>query len=156
MSPDERPALSLSAAAEACRVSRATIRRRLDDGAFPNAYRDEGPAGPETGPWRVPITDLIAADLHPNAPGVPDTASAKAVSAPTDTPDDEVVRLRAEVVAQRHRAELAEAIAAERARALEDLRTALRALPAAPAAPAPEPAAPTDPERPWWRRMFSL
>ena len=56
----ERPAYTLSEAADACGVSRATIRRRLDAKAFPNAYKDA------EGTWLVPIADLGAAGLTPN------------------------------------------------------------------------------------------
>jgi hypothetical protein len=54
-----------------------------------------------------------------------------------------------------HRAELAEALAGERERALDDLRVALRALgPGDPQAPAPRPTGPPPtPRRRWpWTR----
>ena len=46
--PPERPSLTLSEAAEACGVSRSTIRRKHEAGEFPNAYK-AGPIGDQIG-----------------------------------------------------------------------------------------------------------
>jgi hypothetical protein len=80
------------------------------------------------------------------APPVPDVQ-------PDDTPEPaEVDRLREQVQELEHRAELAEALASERERALEDLRVALRALgPGEPQTPAPH--GPTGPH-PTHRRRW--
>src|SRR5512143_1843450 len=59
-----RPRLTLSAAAEACAVSRSTLRRRLAQGAFPHAAQGT------SGAWTVPIGDLLAAGLRVHAPQV--------------------------------------------------------------------------------------
>ena len=48
------------AAAIAC-VSRDTIKRRLNSGAFPGAFR--GPGSGPGGPWRIPLEDIEAAGL---------------------------------------------------------------------------------------------
>jgi hypothetical protein len=40
-------------------TSRSTLRRRLDQGDFPDAYRDS------KGVWKIPLTNLLAAGLHP-------------------------------------------------------------------------------------------
>jgi hypothetical protein len=151
-----RPALTISEAASACGVNRRTIRRRLDAGAFPSAYRDEavsqGPA-----PWRIPVEDLLGAGLRPHAP-TPPTEAAEGVSPGPVTAPGEVERLRAELAEERARRRVAEAVAEEREKALEDARLALRALTAGPPEPAPETPASPPPEtisgrvRRWWRR----
>ena len=65
----ERPSLTLSEAAGQCGVSRSTIRRKHESGAFPSAFKDG------EGAWRVPVTDLIAAGLTPGRPSPPDQVS---------------------------------------------------------------------------------
>jgi hypothetical protein len=47
--------LTLTEAAEACGVSRSTIKRRLSD--FEHAHQDG------SGSWRVPVSDLLGAGL---------------------------------------------------------------------------------------------
>jgi hypothetical protein len=121
------PELTIRQAAEATGLSIKTIRRRLAE--FPNARRDgDGPAAP----WTIPVTDLIAAGLT-----VEDNDTSGKVERPASSPvalparpaePDEVEKLRGEVTELRRRAEVAEALAIERERALVDVRLALRAL----------------------------
>ena len=118
---DDRPALTLTEAAKATKVSRKTLRRRLDSDEFPNARRLDGPTGTGTGPWVIPIADLLSAGFTLHSP---DDDRAE------DKPDDHGVDLRIhdlehELALERERRRAAEAIAAERAAALDDLRTAL-------------------------------
>ena len=54
----DRPSWTLSEAVERMEVSRSTLRRRLEAGAFPNAAQDPG------GAWRVPLPDLLAAGFR--------------------------------------------------------------------------------------------
>jgi len=54
---------SLSEAANATGKSRSTIRRALDAGRFPTAFRDIE-CGEIPPPWRVPIGDLHAAGFR--------------------------------------------------------------------------------------------
>lgn len=49
----------LNEAATQCNVSRSTMRRRREEGAFPNAYLDSA------GSWMIPLADLLAAGLKP-------------------------------------------------------------------------------------------
>ncbi len=56
---DSRPKWTLSEAAEHTGMSRSTLRRRLDQGKFPGAYRDQAKQ------WRIPLTDLLAAGITP-------------------------------------------------------------------------------------------
>lgn len=120
---------SISDAARVCGVSRSAIRRLLDAGTLPGAYREavEGSA-PNANPWRVPIADLLAAGLVPNRPADNPGAS-------VDGSEPEVVRLRHELEIERSRRIAAENIAAERdrvivagERALAGLEMALRSL----------------------------
>ena len=49
----------LNEAAQSCGVSRSTMRRKRESGAFPNAYTDSA------GAWIIPLADLLAAGLTP-------------------------------------------------------------------------------------------
>lgn len=66
----ESDSCSIARAAEIAGVSRDTIKRRLNSGAFPRAFRGAG-SGPG-GPWRIPLSDLHDAGL---VVAPPDTAS---------------------------------------------------------------------------------
>ena len=112
--------LTITEAAEATGRSRRTIGRMLDAGQLEGAHR-EG----DGGSWRIPVEALLAAGLALHAPEQPEPAPpTPARPSPVGTPVDDV-ELRAELTEWRRRAEVAEAIAAERADALDDLRTAL-------------------------------
>ncbi len=114
-----RPVLSVTEAATATGRSRRSIGRLLDQGRLDGAVRDA------TG-WHIPVEALIAAGLPVHAPMPPEVASTPATTAPpTALPTDALDDLRAELADWRRRAEVAEAIAAERAAALDDVRTAL-------------------------------
>lgn len=173
-----RPTFTVTGAAEATGRSRRTIGRLLEAGELTGAHRDA------TGAWSIPAEALLAAGLQLHAPTPPDADRAvnfqhEMHSQPLDTiqttlkapqsSDPSEDHLRAEVVEWRRRAEVAEAIAAERADALADVRAALamaqRMLPAAnieaPSSPAPptefldtpqpSPAASTGRVARWWR-----
>jgi predicted DNA-binding transcriptional regulator AlpA len=156
-----RPALTLSQAAESCQTSRSTIRRKLDAKEFPNAYRDGG----DDGPWMVPVTDLIAAGLKPNAPRAePEQVGQSEASAPIQGQPEEIARLERELFEERARRKAAEEIAAERQRSLDDLRMALRmlgpgeqseqgsGLPQTQGHDTPTEQGSSAPRRKWWQR----
>ena len=135
-----RPVFTLREASKRCGVSFSTIRRRREDGAFPNAYKTPD------GQWMVPVEDLLAAGLKPttdptqnqdrsgvltepahDGPGAAHDASSAAQERISEL-ERELARARAQIeVEQAHRA-AAEQVAAERARSLDDLRTAIRLL----------------------------
>ena len=154
----DRPAFSLSDAAEQCqrevdgqwsKVSRKTLRRARERGEFPNAYKaDESTKAP----WMIPVTDLIAAGFTPGAGRTfSDAPDATPVGTQPNTPigpqgsngetslmDETSVELeelrsklakaeseRAELL---RRAEVAEAVAEERGKNLDDVRTAMKML----------------------------
>jgi hypothetical protein len=118
---EDREELTVTQAARVTRVDRSTIRRRLDAGDFPNARRKTGRHGPASGPWLIPNADLLAAGLKLHQPNESD-------GLPTDQPatgSDSDKSLRLALAKAVKRAEVAEAIAAERAAALADVRAAL-------------------------------
>lgn len=57
--PSSRPVYTLTQAASLVGVSRSTIRRRRENGDFPNAYKTRD------GQWMVPLEDLLANQLRP-------------------------------------------------------------------------------------------
>lgn len=133
-------------------VSRKTLQRALDKDKFPNAYRADGPAGEGKGPWMIPRSDLLAEGFKPGAGRTfVDESDATAVGTQPHTPIgppqapgetslmdetsgaieelqsklDESERERSELL---RRAEVAEAIAEERGRNLDDVRKAMKML----------------------------
>lgn len=143
--------LTLREAADHTGASLRTLRRRLADGAFPNAAKDDGPSGA----WRVPVTDLEAAGLpvtvpRPTADPVPPLDDTRLAAAEERARAAEDRASKAE-----ERARLAEAIAEERGKALDDTRLALRALTAGPAPVANEKPQAADGQTPSARTRFS-
>lgn len=158
--PSSAPPWTASEAARVCGVGRTTILRAL------NASRLHGAVRTGQG-WSIPLDALLGAGFLPNRPDPPDhpvQGGDQGVSADVSTPltghvrghVHQVAELEAEVAAQRHRADLAEAgrraaevLAAERLDRVQDLRASLRMLEAGPtrggpaAAPAEE--GPEDP-----------
>lgn len=111
-SPGMSPSLlSQRDAALACGVSRSTIRRRREEGSFPNAVLDR-----EHG-WQIPTDDLRAAGLL-NSPAVP-AGQIEAEAVMPDSQDTSV--LERQLVEERHSRELAQA-EASRLRVLLDLQ----------------------------------
>jgi len=116
---------TVSQAAEVCQVSRKTITRRYDQLKLGGAYKDKA------GQWAIPVAALLHAGLTPGRPAAPDTVPSTQASAlgQQDTATGlRVAELEAQVTEYRHRAEVAEQLAAERSARVEDLRQALRML----------------------------
>lgn len=157
-----RPLLTQREAADACGVSRTTIRRRREAGELPGAVLDENRG------WLIPVEDLLAAGFRLNAPAPPDAPSGKGVGDPTlagsqdPAPDESAAALRTELERLRHEhalalaeernaRQLAQAEARhlkerleERGAHIEDLQRALAALTPAPdRAAIPRPAHPS-------------
>jgi hypothetical protein len=112
--------LTISESARACGVHRNTVRRYLDSGRFPNAFHDG-----DRSPWMIPREDLVGAGLSIVADPHPGE-----IAGPNGTPEvtGEVEELRRRVQEMARRAEVAEALAAERQARIEDLRRALDLL----------------------------
>lgn len=141
------PALAVREAAAACRLSPRTIRRKLNAGAFPNAYKTAEPEAPGQTVWMIPVADLEQAGLQPTL--VHPTFRNSLPAAEPDPSGPTVLELVRSDRFGRLRAELAEAVAAaelallraeaerwrviadERAQALERADLALKALTAA-------------------------
>lgn len=66
----------LNEAAASCGVSRSTMRRKRESGAFPNAYTDAA------GAWIIPLADLLAAGLTPGKSS-PEHAAQTEAATPT-------------------------------------------------------------------------
>ena len=179
-----RPDLTVAEAAKLAKVNPRTIRRRLSQGSvLPNAHRDA------SGQWLIPPADLVAAgfDLAVDDPSDPDLSTPESIPV-IDSPvysaeqvADQGERAPTDPDAWRRRAEVAEALVAEKdARLAEKDRTldakddtidalrvtvqALRALGTGAGTMAldattgrPEPTAPVfipeqPPRRRWWSR----
>jgi len=120
-----RQTFTVSQAAEVCQVSRKTITRRYDQLKLGGAYKDKA------GQWVIPVAALLHAGLTPGRPAAPDTVpstQALALGQQDTATGLRVAELEAQVSEYRHRAEVAEQLAAERSARVEDLRQALRML----------------------------
>src|SRR5260221_7276026 len=58
-------ALMVREAPAACRLTPRTIRRKLNAGAFPNAFHSPVADDPAQTVWKIPVGDLEAAGLRP-------------------------------------------------------------------------------------------
>lgn len=123
-----RPMLTLTEAAVACGVSRATLRRSLDAGAFPDAEQDDSP----NRVWRISVNSLLDAGYRVNAPVSALRPFAEQSDDTGDTSSHEqgeqVAELRVRLAEADGRAERWQAVAEERAQALQRADIALRML----------------------------
>lgn len=126
--------LTLTQAADACGVSRSTIKRKHKNGEFPNASQSAD------GVWAIPVPDLLAAGLNPGRPSPPDSTtqvSGPGAAAPpthADLPLDpssepivplpmsEYIALREALASATANEQAARQVAEERQKALDDLR----------------------------------
>lgn len=151
----ERPRWSAAEAARRCGVGRATIQRALTAGRIPGAEQTD--AG-----WSIPLEGLLAAGFTPDRyqphdteqpeQGTPAREHDRAPAEPMPEQARRIAELERELAEARRLADLervrresAEALAAERAERVVDLRQALRMLEAAPA-DRPQPDPPQQPE----------
>jgi excisionase family DNA binding protein len=129
--PQQQQTLTVAEAAQLCGLSTSTIRRYLRDGRFPGARQDPSSVPGQPGQWRIPTEDVLEAGLARQQP----TPSAQAERhPPTGEPADawadrdRVQALEHALELERTRRQAAEVLAAERARTILTLETALRAL----------------------------
>jgi peptidoglycan hydrolase CwlO-like protein len=113
---------TISQAARIAGVHRNTVRRYLDAGKFPGAFREDRAA-----PWQIPISELIAAGLKIRAPSTRDPEGQQRDRALRDM-QRQIDSLAAQVHDLTRRAESAEALLAERERRIEDLQRAMLLL----------------------------
>ena len=126
--------LTIRDVAIASGVDRRTLTRQITDGVFPNAFRERTATGVAKGPWFIPFDDVVAAGI------VLDESRIAATDA-TPAPDSlraELDSVRAELAEERSRRRVAEALADERASAIEDLRDALKTMESLAAAATPD------------------
>lgn len=136
MPDSNRPAWTLTEAAERTGASRSTLRRYRDAGKFPGAYKDT------SGAWRFPHEDLLAAGLSFATP-LGEQSSEQGQSKVPDHPVSRSIDREAKQVAQleqalreeRARADSAEQLAASYRENLDDVRRALRMLEAGTSQP---------------------
>lgn len=154
-----RPAFTLTEAAALVSTSRSTLRRRLDQGDFPDAYRDS------KGVWKIPLTSLLAAGLHPVQGAVQDLSTD--IGQPVyDTAQSKQVDLKNRVtelenalsIERAHRSAAEQIAGAERHRA-QTAEMALRMLEQGPSNPTftplvPVPIPPQEPRQGLWKRIF--
>lgn len=165
--PPEQPLikgaiLTVKEAAQACSVARITIRRAIQAERFPHAYKGTGPGGPGTGPWLIPVIDLLTAGFRPNALKQPEQHPDEQVKGDHDHPPvivdwDEYLLLRERLARAEEQVRAARDIAEERAQTIEVLREALRRVPELPPAPEPQQVPEVPPEQPRpgrFRRWF--
>ena len=144
LSPVSHPSqtFTVAQAADVCQVSRKTITRRYEQLKLGGAYKDKA------GQWAIPVAALLLVGLRPGRPAAPDTVPSTPASAlgQQDTATAlRVAELEAQVTEYRHRAEVAEQLAAERSARVEDLRQALRMLEVGRPMPMPDPMPLPDP-----------
>lgn len=118
MSATHEKMFTAGEAAQGCGVSRTTISRAAAAGRIAGAERDEA------GAWVLPLSGLLAAGFNPGKPSPSEDEK------PHERDDvlDRVRQLEAELAVQHVRTHAAEALAAERAERIVDLRQALRQL----------------------------
>ncbi|MGA9223605.1 MAG: helix-turn-helix domain-containing protein [Pseudomonas graminis] len=131
-----RPAWTLTEAVQRTGSSRSTLRRYLDAGKFPNAYKDSSKA------WRFPLEDLLAAGLSVSEPPKERTLSASTERALSNGNDhastasaEQVSKLEQALREERTRADNAERLAASYLDNVHDLRRALLMLEAGTSKP---------------------
>lgn len=103
VTPPERPRWSASEAAKRCGVGRATILRAITDGRIVGA--EQGDQG-----WSIPLEGLLAAGFTPDRP-TPDRGQVPDAPAVPDHRDQTIYELRAELAAERVRADAAVTLA---------------------------------------------
>lgn len=139
-----RPLLTIAQVVEQFDVSRATVRRGIENGRFPGATKDA------QGRWAVPVEALVAGGIKPRKTWLNEGAhelaqGARKVAEPLQTlvaaerahseseraqSASRIAQLEAELSAEKQLRAAAE-------RNADDLRSAMRMLEAAPTAPAP-------------------
>ena len=128
---EQPPALTIAEAAQVCGVSASTIRRYLRAGRFPSARQEPSPVPGQPGQWRIPTQDLLGAGLdrrRPISSGHAEDHQATGETAGAGDDRDRIQALEQALELERARRQAAELLAAERARTIMALETALRAL----------------------------
>ena len=112
--------LTIAEASRATGLAPKRLRRHIGAGRFPGAFREATARGPDTGRWRIPISELVAAGCSL------DLAARERPEVRHGDANIEIERLRAELAEERSRRIAAETLAEERGQALDEARRALR------------------------------
>jgi excisionase family DNA binding protein len=129
--PQQPQTLTVAEAAQVCGISTSTIRRYLRAGRFPGARQAPSRVPGHSGPWRIPTEDLLEAGLarqRPTPSGHAEERQSAGEPAGALAEGDRVHALEHALELERSRRQAAEVLAAERARTILTLETALRAL----------------------------
>jgi predicted DNA-binding transcriptional regulator AlpA len=129
--PKQRPTLTVVEAAQVCGVSTSTIRRHLRAGRFPRARQQPSTVSGQPGQWLIPTEDLMEVGLdrrRPASSGHVEQHRSTGDPAGTRAAMDRVRALEHALELERTRRQAAEVLAAERARTILTLETALRAV----------------------------
>jgi len=129
--PEQPPTLTIAEAAKVCGVSISTIRRYLRAGRFPGARQEPSPVPGQPGQWRIPTEDVLGVGLDRQRPapsGHAEDHQATGEPAGAWADRDRVHALEHALELERTRRQAAELLAAERARTILALETALGAL----------------------------
>jgi predicted DNA-binding transcriptional regulator AlpA len=127
----QQPTLTIAEAAQVGGVSTSTIRRYLRAGRFPGARQVPSRVPGQPLQWRIPTQNLLGAGLDRQQPTPSGHAEQRqAAGKPPDAvaDRDRVQALVHALELERTRRQAAEVLAAERARTIVALETALRAL----------------------------
>jgi transposase len=129
--PEQRPTLTIAEAAQVCGVSSSTIRRYLRAGRFSGARQAPSRVPGRPRQWQIPTEDVLGAGLDRQRP-TPSRHAKEPQSAEepagAGAERDRVQALERALELERTRRQAAEVLAAERARMILTLETALQAL----------------------------
>lgn len=121
----QRPAWRLSEAVERTNASRSTLRRHLENGRLPNAYKDS------SGAWRFPVEDLLAAGvsmLKSESVNQASVLTEQPAEQPVSNHAQRIAELEQQLAVERERSAGLERLAAFAHERAEDLRMALRMI----------------------------
>jgi hypothetical protein len=121
----QRPAWRLSEAVERTTASRSTLRRHLENGRLPNAYKDS------SGAWRFPVEDLLAVgvSLLKSGPDIPvSVSSGRPIEQPLGDHTQRILELEHQLALERERSSGLERLAQQAQAHADGLQMALRMI----------------------------
>jgi hypothetical protein len=121
----QRPAWRLSEAVERTTASRSTLRRHLENGRLPNAYKDS------SGAWRFPVEDLLAAgvSMAKSSPDDPVSVSTgQPIEQPVSNQSQRIMELEHQLAIERERSSGLERLAQQAQAHADGLQMALRMI----------------------------
>jgi hypothetical protein len=116
--------LTIAEASRATGVARESLRRDIGSGRFPGAFREATARGPDTGRWRIPVSDVVSAGFSLGLAAL-ERPEARYPEERFGDANIEIARLRAELAEERSRRIAAETLAEERGQVILEARNAL-------------------------------